>query len=100
MALETVDVFVSPDDGWVLVADTPSYLYIKPSVFLPWDVAIAATTPASTFRGIPMGRDPSHRLEPYENTTSVADNVYVRVRDNPSQFAGGEFHFGVIRNNA
>ena len=40
--METLDFYVSPQDGWTLVATNPTYLKIKPDFNIPW--AIAATT--------------------------------------------------------
>lgn len=43
MAVETVDFFISPQDGWVLVAADPALLVIKPSIFRPWRLAMTAS---------------------------------------------------------
>jgi hypothetical protein len=40
--VETLDFYISPQDGWVLVSTNPSYLKIKPDFNIPW--ALAATT--------------------------------------------------------
>lgn len=48
MAVATVDFRLKPDDGWVKVATNPALLYIRPSVFRPWRLAMtAAGAPAA-----------------------------------------------------
>lgn len=48
MAFETVDFELRPEDGWVQIANDPTYLFIKPNIFHPWRLAITASgAPAS-----------------------------------------------------
>jgi len=64
MAVTTIDLYVRPEDGWVLAATAPAaYLLVKPENFFPWWVVVSATTPVSvvtratgnvTFGGLPV----------------------------------------------
>lgn len=82
MAFDTTDLYIRPEDGWVLVATNPAYLMIKPENFHPWWVAVtAAGAPAAGVIGASMGRDSENRLEAFEITGIAAGEVYIMVRD-------------------
>lgn len=99
MAITTVDVLLTPD-AWTLVATNPNVLVIKPSSYLPWDVAITAGgAPAPDLQGIPMGRDQHNKVEAFE-ASAITGEVYVRIKTNPQAFAGGTFRIGVIKDEA
>jgi hypothetical protein len=49
MAFSTVDFFVKPTDGWVLVSTNPTFLMVQPSQPRHWRVAVTASgAPTST----------------------------------------------------
>jgi hypothetical protein len=97
MAYATSDLYIRPEDGWVLVATNPTALIIKPDAFHPWWVAITAgTAPADALIGLPMGRGGDNKREPFQ-TGAITGNVYIRVR-NPvaSEPASQHARFGII----
>jgi hypothetical protein len=67
MAATTTDLYVRPEDGWVLAATAPAaFLLIKPENFFPWWVYVAAAPPAATttratgaviFGGLPVAAE-------------------------------------------
>ena len=67
MAVTTTDLYVRPEDGWVLAATAPAaYVLIKPENFFPGWVAVAASSPpvAATratntvvFGGVPLAAE-------------------------------------------
>lgn len=67
MAVTTTDLYVRPEDGWVLAAAAPAaYLLIKPENFFPWWVAVASAPPATAatraagsvvFGGLPLAAE-------------------------------------------
>lgn len=76
MAITTIDLFVRPEDGWVLAATAPSaFCMVKPENFSPWWVAVAAAPPAAaatrasgtiTFAGLPVA----------DETVTIGDEVF------------------------
>lgn len=101
MAVSTTDLYVRPEDGWVLVATDPVSLLIKPQAFHPWWVAITASgAPAATLVGVPMGRDNSNRLASFE-TGEITGEVYIRIKEPASREpTDAELHFAVIKDEA
>jgi len=96
MATYTTDFLIRPEDGWTLVATNPSQLVIKAAVFHPWWVAITDTgTPAATVVGVPMGRDPSRRLEEYVLENGATGLVYVRIATPPNSDTSSYMAFNV-----
>jgi|SRR5690606_30681292 len=94
MATETTDVYINPSDGWTLVAESPSYVMIKPSNFHPWWVAVSNSTPAASHEGIPMGKDSRGCFDVDE---PIAGNVYIRIKEPISREPqGADAHFGVL----
>lgn len=67
MAYETFDLYVRPDDGWVLVATDPTDLLLRPENHHPWFLAVTpGTVPNTTsiqatgsivFAGLPTAAD-------------------------------------------
>lgn len=103
MAVSTVDVRITPDDGWVLIATNPSFLIVRPSVFHPWYLAMTASgAPATGIEGVFMGTD---RANAYREAvivpplgSALAAQVYIRITDPPNSSPGSAMHFGVISN--
>lgn len=81
MAMSTTDLYLRPEDGWVLVATNPSSVLIKPQDFHPWWVAItAAGVPSATLIGVQMGRGNMQPRESFQ-TGEITGLVYIRVMD-------------------
>lgn len=82
MALNTSVEFVGPQDGWVLVAESPNYINIRNRTSRPWQlavVAVASGTPASGAAALtfsPISQDDGHYF--VKETVSVGD-FYIRV---------------------
>lgn len=89
MALETVDFFIRPEDGWVPVSFAPAYAFVKPSHSFPYRVAVGTDFPPPPEQGWPRAGG-----QPFEFLPAAAgSHVWVRVDrafDHP-------LHFGVIR---
>lgn len=97
MAIETLDFYLSPDDGWTLVATNPTALLVKPDAFQPWWVSVtAAGAPADDLIGIPMGKDGYDRDEPFESG-AITGEVYIRITTPPDSVVGSKMRFGVLR---
>ncbi len=97
MAIETLDFWIGPADGWTLVATNPISLLVKPDAFHPWWVAVtAAGDPDAGLIGIPMGRDSYDRDEPFESG-AITGEVYVRITTPPDSVVGSKMRFGVLR---
>lgn len=98
MAMSTTDLYVRPEDGWLLVAENPASLIIKPEDFHPWWVAVTdGSVPPSDLIGVPMGRGNDARRESFQ-TGEITGSVYIRVR-NPiaSEPTSQRARFGVIK---
>lgn len=97
MAVETLDFYLRPEDGWTLVATSPSTLLIKPDAFHQWWVAVtAAGAPADSILGVPMGKNSNDRLETFESSV-ITGEVYIRITTPPASSPASRMHFGVIR---
>lgn len=97
MAIETVDFYIRPEDGWVLVATNPATLVIRPDSFWTWHVAATSGgLPADTVVGLLMGRERQSSLESFE-TSGLTGEVYIRIAEPPSAEDTAKLHFGVIR---
>jgi hypothetical protein len=97
MAISTIDLNISPDDGWVQVAVNPTSLLIKPRTFHNWWVAVTASgAPAASLLGVPMGNDAYDRDEPFESG-QITGEVYIRITTPPDSVVGSKMGFGVIR---
>jgi len=82
MAVATNDVYIRPEDGWVLVATSPTYLNIRPDNFQPWWVAVtAAGAPAAGIIGQQYGRGGEAAREPFILPDGITGEVYIRVND-------------------
>lgn len=82
MAITTTDIAVAPEDGWTLVATAPlGPILLKPhSSGRAWFLAIAASTPAESLRGVPMGRfSGGGEDNQFRTDLDLAENIYVRV---------------------
>lgn len=93
MAFSTQSFSVGTEDGWVLVATNPTYLYIRPDVMAPWALYVGTGAPAATDEGVhfkPGQRDSSD----YEKDGATTAVFYVR---NLSPAGKTPLRFGVIR---
>jgi hypothetical protein len=97
MALQTVDVLVSADDGWVEVASNPASLIIKPDGVHPWWIAVTSgAAPAAGLEGLPMGRGGEGLRESFQSGV-ITGKVFVRIRTPPASVPGSKLRFGVIK---
>lgn len=96
MAVATTDYFITPDDGWTLVATNPVSLLIKPGIHHPWWVAVIASgTPSNDLIGVAMGRDSGRTRESFE-ADSITGLVFVRIKTPPASTPGSAMQFGVV----
>jgi hypothetical protein len=91
MAIETLDLNISPDDGWTQVATSPTSLLIKPRTFHPWWVAVGSTTPTVsatratgtiTFTGLPVAAETvtvNGQVYTFRAAVAVANDVLIGV---------------------
>lgn len=102
MAVATNDVYIRPEDGWTLVATSPTYLNIRPTVFQPWWVAVTAGgAPATGLIGQQFGRGGEAVREPFVLPDGITGEVYIRVADPAADRpVNQQTHFGVIVDQA
>lgn len=82
MAITTTEVAVDPADGWTLLATAPlGPIVVKPhSTGRAWFMAIAASLPPVSLRGLPMGRaSAAGEDDMFKTDLDIAENIYVRV---------------------
>lgn len=98
MAAATNDIYIRPEDGWVLVATNPTYLNIRPDNFAPWYVAVtAAGAPAAAIQGQQFGRGTENKRECFILPDGITGLVYMRVKDPVADRpVNQKSHFGVI----
>lgn len=102
MAVATVDFNIRPEDNWVLVATSPTYLNIRPDNFQPWWVAVTAGgAPSIALIGQQFGRGGDAYRESFILPDGITGEVYIRVKDPAAaQPVNQKTHFGVIRDQA
>jgi hypothetical protein len=77
MAYETVELSISPEDGWVLAATDPAYLYIKPGLNVPWYLAVTASgAPGTAYVAAAGTITYSGGVPTADDTITVGDDVY------------------------
>lgn len=99
MAAATIDLYIRPEDGWVLVATNPTFLSIRPSGFHPWWVAVTALgAPAATVEGQQFGRGGEAQRDSFTLSSGITGEVYIRVKDPAAaRPTDQKTHFGVIK---
>lgn len=100
MPTSTTDLYIKPEDRWVLVSTDPAFLFVKPDAFHPWWFAVTSGgAPAAGVLGIQMGRGNDHRREPLE-LKEVTGEVYIRIADPVASTPTGQMRFGVVQTTA
>lgn len=102
MASVTSDIYLKPEDGWKLIATDPATIFLRPSNFVPWQLAISAAAPAAGIKGIGLGRN-KDPFNFFRSDVAITGGVYIRIMDplngNQPHSAGAQsnaLHFGLI----
>ena len=102
MASVTSDVYLKPEDGWKLIATDPATIFLRPSSFVPWQLAISAAAPADGIKGIPLGRN-KDPFNFFRSDVAITGGVYIKIDQPPNgnqpfnaAAQSGAMHFGLI----
>lgn len=97
MAFETLEFRVTTQDGWVLIATNPSYLYVRPATNFPWAIAITASG-EPTAPGVSFKPTSQQNGQDFELTSAITGEVYVRANRPRAGDTIEPLRIGVIRN--
>lgn len=101
MPISTQSFDIHPDDDWTLVASSPTYLFIQPSVATPWRLAVTASGVPLTTTGNLVFKQDEHggKAFEYQVATAVTALFYIKA-DRPRGLVNGDINFGVLRDQA
>lgn len=77
MAYETIDLSVTPADGWVLVATDPNYLYVRPNANVPWFLAVTASGAPNSAWGAATGTVTFSDVPTADDEVVIGGDTYV-----------------------